>query len=392
MLTLEILRLTERISITIRDGTNGSIPDIRAEWDECLEQSPSAQAIFTYDWYAIWMRTYGSTHPWCGQTRILTAHTGTGRTVAVLPLAFRREKRLVFLCLAGFYQPLRSLVCIPEFAEESGQAFAHALLHRQRDWDVLHLGFFDTAAPERGAMLRHLQSAARNVVVVPRGRTIVNELRPSFGDYAKSKTVKRIATYEHRWRRQGEAVIKRFDNPAGDEVGGMLGDLRTIESNSWLARKGGDLRFATETDHRFWREVIQCSLSPCGQFQAWIAYLDGQPLAFRVSLRSGTTDYMIANQYDERFDKHRLGWILQLHHLRYACESDIRLIDSAPGDLHYKGRLGGREAEMRMDVFVFQRTVKGRLLSLCLGAAHRLRVALEKTTWGRRLAVHLPRI
>ena len=157
-------------------------------------------------------------------------------------------------------------------------------------------------------------------------------------------------------------------------------------------KAGGDLRFATETDTAFWTAAIEKGLGPGGRFHAWLAYLDNEPLAFRVALDAGDTSYMIANQYDERFSEYRLGWILALEHIRYACEHGTRRIDSAPGDLHYKGRLGGTEASMRMDVLAFRNSARGRMLAGTVRAVRAAGDWLGRRPWGRHLAAKLPKL
>ncbi|MDJ0656792.1 MAG: GNAT family N-acetyltransferase [Xanthomonadales bacterium] len=264
-------------------------------------------------------------------------------------------------------------------------------LLEEDEWDVLRFGPIDAGEPGLEALIQAIRSR-RESAIIPRGRTIVNFLSPSLEDYRASKSFKRIESYERRFLRQPGAEIKFVSNPDPEETNTLLSELGTIEQASWLAAAGGDMRFSSDTDRAFWTRAMATGLSAGRHFQAWLAYIDGKPVAFRVVLSSGTASYMIANQYDQAAARHRLGWVLYLQNLRDAVESKVSSIDFAPGDLHYKGRLGGEEAEMRMDLYLCRPSFRGRALAGAVRGVDFLKRTLEARPWGRRLASRLPRI
>ncbi len=380
------------IQTRIHEGQNGNLPDLRDAWRDCLAACPPEQQLFTFDWFDTWSRTYGVLPPWTGRTCVITAHDASGAPCALLPLIERRAHGITYLSLAGFYQPLRSFPSVPALADAAGAAIARALLHDLQGWDVLRFGPWDEAAPERGGLINAFAAQARYRVVITRGRTIVNLITPTTAVYAGSKTIKRIEEYTRRFAREPGAEIRHISNPDCAVAAAMFRDLGTIEEHSWLAREGGDMRFVTETDKAFWQRVTELTLTPGRNLNVWLAYWKGKPVAFLVCLSSGSVDFVIANQFDEEAGQFRLGSILGLRHLRFAVEHGRRIIDSAPGDLHYKGRLGGQEAEMRQDLFVFRNSSKGWMLKQLLNNLHATKKYLGSKPWGRRLAAHMPRV
>jgi CelD/BcsL family acetyltransferase involved in cellulose biosynthesis len=380
------------IQTRVERGSGGELPPLAAAWQECLAACPPEQGLFTYAWYADWVHAYGMRAPWTGNTTVVTAHDDAGRTVAILPMIERRSQGLRYLSLAGFYQPLRSFPCVPAQADAAAEALVRALFHEVPGWDVLRFGPLDDAAPERAALLRALSTYARHRISLPRGRTIVNPLETSFEPYAASKSVKRIESYTRKFLREPGAAIRHVRNPDAAAAAALYADLGTVERHSWLAREDGDLRFATDTDRAFWEALTAHSLTPGGQLDVWVASLGERPIAFRFVLTAGTASFMLANQYDEEFAEFRLGWVLYLEHLREAVTHGVRTIDSAPGDIHYKGRLGGEEAQMRTDEVVFRNGARGWALARLLGGVRTLRETLDAKPWGKRFAARLPRV
>lgn len=378
--------------VRVHTAEGGAFPDLAEPWAQCLAACPPQQQLYSFGWYASWAQTYGARPPWTGRTAVLAVTDGAGAPCAFLPMSVRRAQGLTYLSLAGFYQPLRTFPCIPALAEPVARALVQTLFREVPGWDVLRFGPTDDAAPERAALLRAIAEQARHRVTIPRGRTIVNRLDDPQSAQADSKTYKRIESYARAFEREPGAAVRHVSNPGPAEAQALLRDLGAVEQHSWLAREGGDLRFVSETDHAFWERAIDSGLHAGRQLDVWMAYLGERPVGFRVVLSSGGAEYMIANQYDEQAREFRLGWILYLHHLREATARGTRFIDSAPGDLHYKGRLGGVEAEMRQDVFVFRNSPRGWALARLLGGLHHARERLSATPWGRRLAARLPRV
>ena len=384
--------MAEAITIETITASDGRFPDVREAWEQCLTRCPPTQQLFTFEWYRTWVENCARTAPWTGYICVLIARRADGEAVALLPLVGRRQQRLSMLSLAGLYQPVRSFPCVPADAPAACRAFLQTLAARPERWDLLRLGPIDDATPERVAMLEALNAAGFATASIPLGRTIVNSLETSMEAYASAPAVKKMRYYERRFLRDGDANIRHFENPVRPILKSLLEDLQYVEQRSWLAEQGGDLRFATEADRRFWETVTETSLSPRQQLDVWVAYKGHEPVAFRLVLTAGDMSYLIANQYDQRMAKHSLGWVLFHHNLEVAISRGTRMIDSAPGDLHYKSRLGGEEAQMRVDLLAFRRSPKGHLLACAARSLHAARDILGRHDWTRPLANRLPRI
>lgn len=366
---------------------------LREAWEACLQACPPEQSLFTYEWFRAWHETYGRRAPWSGHARVLVATDAGGQPCAILPLAHSRHRGLRLLSLAGLYQPLRTLVAVPATAPAACAALVQHLHAERRRWDLLRLAPIDRASPEREALIAALESGAGPVESTPLGRTVVNNLQGSMEAYESTHAVKKMRYYERRFARDEQGDVRHYANPSPAETADLIPQLRAVEERSWLAREGGDLRFGTEADTRFWSLAAAETLTPRGQWDIWVARAAGRPVAFRLVLTAGSRSYLIANQYDEQYAKHSPGWILFLHNLEAALARGVRCIDSAPGDLHYKSRLGGEEAEMRIDVKAYPRTAKGLLTAGGLRALGALRSRLARSgKWGGRLAAGLPRV
>lgn len=353
----------KKIVITIYKNENGELPDIRDEWNKCLQSCPSDQHLFTFEWYEAWLKTYGSHSPWTGESLILLANIGA-KVVAIFPLAVLKKYGLIVLSLGGYYQPMRSFVSIPGVSDIVIVEFLKTLLDRRNKWHILRFNNFGGYPNINSHFLKNIDIEKNNFVAFERGISNIHRFPDSLKHAKLSGSVKRIERYKRAFLKYDNNDIRHFNNPTGPTVDTMLNDFQTIEKNSWLTDGKGNLRFKTDIDLEFWKTLIKTSLSPCKQFNAWIAYLKNKPIAFRILFTTESIGYAIANQYDKNFTKLRLGWILILESHNYAHENKIELIDSEPGDAHYKVRLGGESGAARQDILLFPNNIKGYLLSL----------------------------
>lgn len=346
-----------KISVRIESGRNGLLPDVKSVWDQCLANAPEHQQLFGYGWYAAWMRHLANTDGWTGDSRILIASDESGRPLGILPLAGMRKRGLRFWALAGYFQPVRGLVCVETRQNETCEALARALLRMQRWNEFLRFGPYNTAYPERLALLDALNRLCRRLVCFKGGATIVARNVPDSPDayhgmVQSSSSMKRIRSYERRMEREGEARIEHFHTPEGETLKRMLQDISCSEKRSWVAGEGGFPRFTPGNSLAFWEQVCADQLVPKGQLDAWIAYFNGEPVAFRYTLTVGTTRYLIANQYVEQFAQYRLGWILYLRDMEDCAQRGVRAIDMGSGDLHYKSRWGGVEEAVDQNILI----------------------------------------
>lgn len=347
------------ITVEVLEGHGGVMPDIGREWVDCLQAAPEHEQLFGYHWIAGWLQHLGNDGDWTGDIRVLLARNLDRRIVGIVPLVKRRFHGIAFWALAGYYQPHRGIVCLPEVREAVCAALAQALLDMQQWNEVLRFGPYDTVFPERLLIVKELARRCRRVVRFDQERTIVARNVPSspeeYQEMIRDHTsMKRVLSYERRMQREGKASIRHHQNPTGDDLRGMIEDCATIEARSWLTESAeGRPRFASPQSRRFWEHVCAHQLGPQGQLNVWLAYFDGEPVAFRFTITTGTIRYMVANQYDQRYERFRLGWILYLRDLEDCARHGVHTMDMGTGDLRYKSRWGGAEGAMNQVIVVW---------------------------------------
>lgn len=345
------------ISVEILEGHDGTLPDIEHEWVECLQNAPEHQQLFGYHWYSAWLQHLAREDEWSGEARLLLAR-GSGKSLlGILALAKRCFRGAVFWGLAGYYQPHRGYVCLAEHRAAVCAAFARALLKMQGLRECLRLGPYDTAFPERRLLVEELARRSRRMSAFNLEPTIVaRDLPQSLEAYDEMvrnhSSMWRARSYQRRMERDGDAEIRHYQRPLGEELRGMLADCAAVERKSWLASDAeARPRFVSPASQRYWEHVCTKQFVPQNQLNVWVAHFNGAPVAFRFTVTTGSIRYAIANQFDQRFERYRLGWILYLHDLADCATRGVRSIDMGTGKLSYKAHRGGREAAMNQ-VFV----------------------------------------
>lgn len=366
------------------DGAGGRLPPIAETWEACLARAPQWQQLFTYNWYATWMQTYGARAPWTGRSHVLIVKTRTGEPVALLPLAEMRLYGVTVWSLAGFFQPNRAFVCRQDYLLPACEALADELFTAALDWRVLRLGPVNAGLPEIQALHAAFRGNTRNIIVKHLSPMIMaNSLPASFDDYQRHVLGKRfykdILYYERRLRRTGQVALRHFSNPRGQELETMLCDCRQVEGRSWLTSAAGQLRFAGPLDFSFWSGLEFDGTNR--RLDTWLLYVDHRPVSFALTMTAGATRHMIANQYDPDFHRYSTGSILYLRAIEDAIRYGITAVDFGAGDLHYKGRWGGTEGSPRGEIICFRPSASGWMLRQGLEAMQLL--ARAKTSLSR---------
>jgi CelD/BcsL family acetyltransferase involved in cellulose biosynthesis len=370
---------TATISVEILDGQAGTLPEIEQEWVECLRSAPEHQQLFGYHWYSAWLQHLAREDGWTGEIRLLLARDGGKKLLAILPLAKRRFLGVVFWGLAGYYQPHRGYVCLEEHRATVCAALARALLKMQGWRECLRFGPYDTAFPERRLLVEELARRSRRQSAFNLEPTIVARDIPqsldAYHEMVRShSSLWRARSYLRRMEREGNVEIRHYRQPLGDELRGMLADCAAVEQKSWLASDGeARPRFLSPASRRYWEHVCAQQFAPRDQLNVWVAYFNGEPVAFRFTVTTGSILYAIANQYDQRFERYRLGWILNLHDLEDCATRGVRSIDMGTGKLSYQAHRGGREEAMNQVFVVWPPGPVGHLATAlaALGPIHR---------------------
>ncbi len=366
--------MSSTIAVTLHHAEDGSLPPLQREWRQCLAGMAEEQRFLTYDWYGAWMAVYTAPRQredprWTGCCRVLVATDADGRTVGILPLALRLEQGVRWWSLAGCQSPLRGFLCDVRHVDPVCSAFAAALV-RMLGWrEILRLGPYGANTPERAALVRELERRSGTVLKFDLyRRVVVNNIARTPEDLRRHirahSSFQRVAGYERRMNREGNARFVHHRNPTGPRLRKLIDECRAIEEASWLMKSSWpNFTFARGPEAQFWPLVSATSLVPNGQFDCWIAYFDGQPIALRFALTCGGTRYAIANQYDERYAQYGLGWVLYLKDLEDCVVRGVHRIDMAMGNAAYKRRWGAEDDVTEMEVLMLPPRWHGRLLA-----------------------------
>lgn len=364
--------MSSAITVTQHHAEDGSLPPLQREWRQCLAGIVAEQQFLTYEWYGAWMAVYTAPRRredprWTGRCRVLIATDAGGRTLGILPLALRLEKGVRWWSLAGCQSPLRGFLCDPRHVDAVCGAFADALV-RMLGWrEILRLGPYGANTPERAGLLRELERRSGTVLKFDLYRRVVVRNVPRTPEDLRRhirahSSFQRVAGYERRMNREGNARFVHYRNPTGPRLRKLIEECRAIEEASWLMESSWpNFTFARGPEARFWPLVSATSLIPNGQFDCWIAYFDGAPVALRFAVTCGSMRYAIANQYDARFPQYGLGWVLYLKDLEDCVARGVCRIDMAMGNAEYKRRWGAEDDVTEMEVLVLPPRWHGRI-------------------------------
>ena len=332
----------------------------------------SDQAFCTPHALRAWAQAFLPGRGWSGPLRhVRIRHNG--QLQALIPFARQQVARFSINSLAGYYWPFRSLLVAAQ--PEAGMALADALgraLARTPPGAVLRFGPISSRDDTMHAMLRQLMAAGWRHRAKATGG--VFELDLSLGlDVLKQRFSSSLLKHiEYSRRRLGKTVgeVRCERHVLGGADQPLLDTLAGIESRSWLATKGGDLKFMGPANQRFW---IQMGREPDPHARAvcWVLHCGDQPVAFSAHLETETALYILANSYDEQWKSHSPGSILTYEVLCDAIARRKRLLDWGQGDSGYKQRWGAQEASRLHDVMMFRPGLLGGLLAWASGKALR---------------------
>jgi CelD/BcsL family acetyltransferase involved in cellulose biosynthesis len=309
--------------------------------------------LFGPHWFAAWRDTVGSQGRWTGRLSVLTLRDSQGTLHGVLPLGAQRLGPVRARSFVGDWQPWRTILAAAGFEAEVGRAAAHWIA--ASGWPLLQVGPCKRSAPESVAFRETLQ-AHRTYVQLRRTAPLALHNAPETWDEYRteiigSKAFGKLGYYERRTARSGDMKIVHYRQPTPTETARMIEELGTIEQRSWLANaQNGHMRFATPSGKELWTRLIDRSLSPQDQVDAWVMSLDGRPISFCFTLTALPTRYVIANSYDEAFQDHRTGGTLYRYMMEDGINRGVRQFDFGDGELHYK-RFWGASYQDHLDCY-----------------------------------------
>ena len=321
------------------------------------------KAFFASGCFDAWRRAYLPHDNWQANALLLSARQQQQQLCQAV-FGVQRFPGFSALSLGGYYWPYRTLAqtgSSPQLAAEIA-----ARLKAQR-WPVIRFGPVRAGDPLVDAVLGQLQAQGWTCLEKPLGTSWelkVPDNEAAFEALWGKHLTDRVAYYTRRLNKSAPVRIVCHSPATTAEWQQRCDDCATIEANSWVAKTGGDTKFAGERNRQFWRSLLDTPGQP--PFQLCLLYVGDRPVAFSFNLDLGDTRHIIANTYDDEFKSNSPGTILTAHVLKDTLQHGIRLVDWGAGDSGYKQRWGATEGMQLLDRLAVRPGLRGMVLRYLL--------------------------
>jgi hypothetical protein len=152
----------------------------------------------------------------------------------------------------------------------------------------------------------------------------------------------------------GEVKIDVLDNNAN--IAEILNHIEAVASKTYHRSLG----VGFVNDARTRQRVL--ALSRLGWLRSYILYVGGNPCAFWIGTRFGSTFYLDYTGYDPSYKAYEPGVFLFMKMVENLCEIGIKEVDFGFGDAFYKQRFGNKSWE-EASVYIFSPTLRGLALN-----------------------------
>jgi CelD/BcsL family acetyltransferase involved in cellulose biosynthesis len=289
--------------------------------------------------------------------RAIAIRDANGQLVGLFPYSRRNRSRYPLPMAFG--------------ATNDFQYSSTPLVDRDRADDVVDFWLDDMA---RGAgrlpwVLRHLTmdaplarlimdgAAARGFAVeklLPYQRAVLTRLPGGFEAHLEAVLSKnRLKDVRRTMRRLAELGTLTFEHAEAPElVNDRIEDFLTLEHSGWKREQGTSILSSAE-DAEFFRRAYRASEANRGFVTVDTLLLDGQPIAMKLSLRSGETAFTPKIAYDETHRKLGPGMALEYKLLEafYAAAQPLSVDAAATAAGH--SALGFFNEQHEVAILVF---------------------------------------
>jgi hypothetical protein len=202
---------------------------------------------------------------------------------------------------------------------------------RLLDWP-----FLDGDGPFAQALIEVLHTDSHTAFVVQQHNRAVLRRVDSWEDFIagllSSHHRREIRRLHRRLTEIGTLQLRQLVDRA--ELGHWIASFLRLEASGWK----GDSRtaLAASDASRSYFETITASAFDRGQLQMQGLFLNGEPIALKVNLRSGTGAFAFKIAYDEAYSKYSPGVQLELETIRLLHEQDdSQWMDSCAVSEHF---------------------------------------------------------
>jgi CelD/BcsL family acetyltransferase involved in cellulose biosynthesis len=321
-----------------RLSTLSEIDALEHDWHDLERRCRGVTPFMTWEWCSAVARHYVDGRPlW-----VMTLRDGDG-LVGIAPFAETRVAGLrVLRVLAsglGAYSmaDYQDLLLAEGREEEAVNALCDDLAQR-RGWDVLHI----QELPAASATSRRLMEAAmlrRWPVALQTGSDV--HMLPVSGSWDEYRATLSRSTRNDGGRLTRKLVAEHaasFTSVDGDpeDVRRAMGDLFDLHTRRWQS-VGKPGIFRTQRRRRFDHEVAS-RFAHRGMLRLSLLRSEDRTIAINYGFQRDGVQYHYAGGFDPspKWDRLRLGMLLDLYIIRDAFERGVTRVDFLRGDGHYK--------------------------------------------------------
>ena len=318
------------------------IEPLAGEWDELVDRT-GASPFTRPGWFAAWSRAFGA-----GQLEVLALRRGA-ELVAVLPV----ERRAGALRTPTNWHT-------PEFEVPAADDSAREELLRtaiRTAGRPLAFGMLTGGRPEPDLVSSAASAAGMRV----RARTIERSpyvlLEGDWQAYAQTLPRRRRSENRRRERRLSERGELAFEVADGSEgLSALLDEGFAVESSGWKAEQGTAIVSRPET-LSFYTDIARWA-SARGELRLAFLRLDGNAIAFHLTIEDGRSAYQLKGGYDPAYRSSSPGTLLIGRMLDWAYARELRTYEFLGEDEGFKVDWSS-DVRDRLSVQVFPRSLHG---------------------------------
>jgi CelD/BcsL family acetyltransferase involved in cellulose biosynthesis len=349
------------------------------DWDELVRAMPRPSPFLLHGWLLEWWRHYGGED----DLAVHVAYRG-GRLVGALPLCTRRRLGLrVCEFVGGTWALLADLLVAPgEEAFALGELVDHAL---GTQYDFANL----FGLPGSSRLIGTLPPDA--LCLVERLEAPVLDLAAGWDAVYCAKFSAKARSERRRRKRQLEALgtVETSIARTREELEPALEEAFRVYALRWKGRRDAS-GFITATGLRFHRAAL-LRLAELDVPRLAMIRLDGQAIAFALSLQLSGRAYGLTMAYDPDFARFAPGTDAKLLSLEAAASEGITRAELLGVAAEHKQRLTDRFEPIYQGIGL-PRTLRGRAAIEGLVGGIRVRRRLKRLKTAQKLYYRVPRL
>jgi CelD/BcsL family acetyltransferase involved in cellulose biosynthesis len=332
---------------------------LKNEWDRLAMNNLGYFPFLCYDWHEMWLRHFQQTD------LFIPVLYKDGAIAAIMPLVRRlvvkrgvKFSKLEFI--GNSYSQARSVLCYSSNSvdrTEITEKLINYLLRHAQNWDYLDLyglqiengNFAQTLnAAVASGVRHHVEDAYANLF-----QDGITTLAEEFLAGRPKIIQKNVRYNQRRMQREGGLEFRLISySPAMDAV---MDEYYALYAKSW--------KKSEELGPDFHRDLAKYA-AKSGWLRIGFLDFNGTPIACQFWLVCGDTAYILKVFYDENYKRYSPGTVLTAYMFNSCIDNDrVSCVDFLQGDEAYKRDWVDR-SRPRKSIKVFNRTIKGRLMSL----------------------------